>query len=198
MNAIVKTISRKQPPVARPKRQRGVVLFIALVVLVAMTLAGIALWRSVGTGILIAGNLAFQQGATNSGDGGIETARNWLTAQSETYLRDDHVPGYYANWATSFNPQTFDWANNATAVGTDVAGNTVSYVVHRLCKNSGESANAPTQQCVTLQQTGTGTSRVGSAYGQVPLSGVLLVYYRITARVTGPKNTVSYVQSVMY
>lgn len=198
MNAIMTTATRKQAHGVRQNRQKGVVLFIALVVLVAMTLAGIALWRSVGTGILIAGNLAFQQGATNSGDSGIETARVWLTTQSETYLRDDHVPGYYANWATGFDPHTFDWDNNATPVGTDVAGNTVSYVVHRLCRNSSESANAPTQQCVTLQQTGTGTSRIGSAYGQVPLAGVLLVYYRITARVTGPKNTVSYVQSVMY
>jgi Tfp pilus assembly protein PilX len=45
-----------------PSRIRGAVLFIALIVLVAMTLAGIAIMRSVDTATLIAGNLAFKQG----------------------------------------------------------------------------------------------------------------------------------------
>jgi Tfp pilus assembly protein PilX len=56
-------------------RQRGAILFIALIVLVAMTLAGIALMRSVDTNVLIAGNLAFRQGATAAGDYGVEDAR---------------------------------------------------------------------------------------------------------------------------
>ena len=54
------------------RREQGVVLFIALIVLVAMSLAGIALMRSVDTGILIAGNLGFRQNATHVGDLGIE------------------------------------------------------------------------------------------------------------------------------
>src|SRR4051794_33864237 len=50
------------------RRQQGVVLLIALIVLVAMTLAGIGLVRSVDTGNMVAGNLAFKQGATLAGD----------------------------------------------------------------------------------------------------------------------------------
>lgn len=50
------------------RAQQGVVLFVALIILVAMTLAGIALMRSVDTNVLIAGNLAFRQGATMAGD----------------------------------------------------------------------------------------------------------------------------------
>ena len=57
-------------------RQRGVVLFIALIVLVAMSLAGIAIMRSVDTGNLIAGNVAFQQGTLASADRGIDDAYN--------------------------------------------------------------------------------------------------------------------------
>ena len=45
----------------RTRAQQGVILFIALIVLVAMSLAGIALMRSVDTNVLIAGNLAFRQ-----------------------------------------------------------------------------------------------------------------------------------------
>lgn len=187
---------RKRP--ARPQQQRGVVLFISLIVLVAMTLAGIALSRSVGTGILVAGNLAFQHGATSSADAGIEAGRAWLMAQDADTLRVDQTRGYIANWDTAFDPVTFNWTDLSTTVGTDSAGNTVQYVVHRLCRNSNESANAPTQQCVSISGAGASSSKGGASYGSTPLSGTLQVYYRVTARVAGPRNTVSYVQSVMY
>ena len=72
---------RNHPPVvrahassARPARQRGVVLFLALVCLLAIMLSAVALVRSVDTSTLIAGNLVLQQSATRSGDGGAETA----------------------------------------------------------------------------------------------------------------------------
>ncbi|HEX2310450.1 MAG TPA: hypothetical protein VHH91_07010, partial [Vicinamibacterales bacterium] len=65
----------------RQRRQRGAVLLIALIVLVAMSLAGVALVRGVDMTNLIAGNLAFKQGATLGGDWGAEQARAWLNAQ---------------------------------------------------------------------------------------------------------------------
>lgn len=188
----------RRPPCRPPRAQRGVVLFIALVVLVAMMLAGIALTRSVSTGVMIAGNLAFQAGATSAADAGIEAARAWLTAQSAETLRVDQARGYVANWQTAFDPATFDWSAQSTTVGTDAAGNTVQYVIHRLCRNSNESANAPGQQCVSLTTTGASGSKAGASYGSVALTGALQVYYRVTARVSGPRNAVSYVQSIMY
>ena len=45
-------------------KQRGVVLFFALISLLAIMLAAVALIRSVDTSIMIAGNLAFKQAAT--------------------------------------------------------------------------------------------------------------------------------------
>ena len=53
--------------------QQGVVSFIALVALVVMSLAAVALIRSVDTATLIAGNLAFKQAATASADAGVES-----------------------------------------------------------------------------------------------------------------------------
>ncbi len=58
----------------RLRSQRGVILIITLIVLVAMTLASIAMVRSVDTSTVIAGNLAFKQSATASGDAGLEAA----------------------------------------------------------------------------------------------------------------------------
>ena len=57
---------------------RGIVLIMALIVLVAMTLGAVALVRSVYTSNVIAGNLAFQQSATHSADAGVEAAIVWL------------------------------------------------------------------------------------------------------------------------
>jgi Tfp pilus assembly protein PilX len=67
----MKTLAR---PV--PRRQRGAILFIALIVLVAMSLAGIALMRSVDTNVLIAGNLAFRQSASRPRTPGSGAARS--------------------------------------------------------------------------------------------------------------------------
>ncbi len=61
-------------------RQRGVVLFFTLIALLAMSLAAVALIRSVDTSTLIAGNMAFKQSATTSGDSGVESAITWLAA----------------------------------------------------------------------------------------------------------------------
>src|SRR5438445_9499835 len=58
----------------RISRQRGVVLFIALIVMVAMSLAAIALMRSVDTTSAVIGNLAFRQASILPANYGIEDA----------------------------------------------------------------------------------------------------------------------------
>src|SRR4051812_32753519 len=70
--------ARMRPQSRLPRRQDGVVLFIALIVLVAMTLAGIAMIRSVDTALGIAGNMAFKQATLQGTDRGIKTAADWL------------------------------------------------------------------------------------------------------------------------
>ena len=118
---------------------------MALIVLVAMTLAGIALVRSVDTSNIIAGNLAFKQSATNSGDTGVEAAATWLAANSAALTNDALGSGY----SSTFRPalaanQTWDnyWntvlaANNqVVTMPTDPAtGNTVAYAIQRMCWN---------------------------------------------------------------
>ena len=183
------------PPVRAP-RQRGAVLFIALIVLVAMTLAGIALMRSVDTGNLIAGNLAFRNAATHAGDAGLESARGWLMGKSAGDLQKDGAKGYYANWQEQFDPQTFNWVGQGITVGTDSIGNTTYYVVHRMCRESDKSIDAT--DCTKVTAVSVGSTKGGGGYGMTPLSGASLPYFRITTKVLGPKNTVSYVQAFVY
>ncbi len=190
-------MNRPSTPMPRQRtQQRGVVLFISLIVLVAMSLAGIAAWRSVSTGLLIAGNMAFQQGATLSADKGIEAARTWLTnAANAGLMIADQTSGYYATWDATFNATTFDWTRRGTSIGAaDAAGNSISYVIHRMCGSTGAYNSPPPQQCVSILSSG-GTINTEIQQG---LQGTLQPYYRVTVRVTGPRNTVSYVQSTMY
>lgn len=59
-------------------RQGGVVLLISLVALVAMTLAAIGFMRSVDTGRVLSGNMAFNRAAVAISDIGMEAARATL------------------------------------------------------------------------------------------------------------------------
>jgi Tfp pilus assembly protein PilX len=181
-------------------RQRGVVLFIALIVLVAMSLAGVALVRSTDTNVLMAGNLAFRQGAVLAADNPVNAARKWVTtnASGDTLYNDIPSKGYVASWQDGFNPKTYDWndGNGAIRVGTDAAGFESWYVIHRMCAGAG---NPTALSCVKAGTAGKAASSFGAqSYGSYPLqlSGQTPTY-RITARVLGPKNTTSYVQVVI-
>jgi len=201
----------KTPARPAPRRERGAILFIALIVLVAMSLAGIALMRSVDTNVLIAGNLAFRQGATAGGDWGIEAGRVWLTGNLAVLNNDqpDGAPFYYATWQESLDligtdPKVKDYPWDSTLpmdLGFDSAGNQVKYVIHRLCDKEGAPTDS-TVKCVksTLSKA---TGAVTSDSNRVkpmddmnqPSKSVAL--YRVTVRITGPRNTVSYVQAVL-
>ena len=189
-------------PSGAARRQAGVVLFIALIVLVAMSLAGIAIMRSVGSGVLVASNLAFKQTTTAGAERGVEAAKTWLVAQSGSKLdKSDKVNGYYSSWG-AFDPATHEWkdTNKTVQLAPDGAGTTVRYVIHRLCLTEDAAINAPTQQCV-MKSVSTekcvGCSLGGTAYGTSNLKTKVSPYYRVTVRSDGPKSTVSYVQVVL-
>jgi len=188
--------------------ERGMVLLMALIVLVAVMVAGIAMMRSVDTATLVSGNLAFQQSATYASDKGVEAALAMLQQKSTDGLLGDNDPtsGYYATFggstpATGTSWQSF-WDSNFATVAVDVLpgadqfGNRVLYVVHRQCRDSGPSASAT---CLKPPPKTTGTGGAGSDLdgggGGNNIAGNSQVYYRITVRVAGPRRTESYVQT---
>lgn len=201
---------------ALPSRQRGVVLLIALIMLVAMTLGGIALVRSVNITNIIAGNLTFQQGATNSGDTGIEVAISWLeanngatlytsvAAQGYTATRQDPAANQswdafwrtvLVNQAVTINPNLAGSTTAYTASAPNAAGNTVSFAIQRLCAQALPPTSAGAGCSQPPATTSTSTSSKGA--GVVALTYGSQVYYRITTRIAGPRNTVSYVQAIV-
>ena len=196
---------KKLPAIAPRRAQHGVILFVALIVLVAMSLAGIALMRSVDTNVMVAGNLAFRQGATLAGDNGIENARAWILdpTNSSNLLIDSPAGGAFYR-ASMISVPPFDILLPATwpaprVLPADSAGNTVSFVVHRMCDTIGalEAVN-----CVKATSTTGTTGEVASTkgavgYGALALQGGRATYYRVSVRIQGPRNTVSYVQAML-
>ena len=196
-------------PAQRARRaQGGVILFVALIVLVAMSLAGIALMRSVDTNVLIAGNLAFRQGATLAGDRAFEDtvngARKWLLDPNnkDLLMQDKSANWYWANWQSGVNllASAF-WDNaNTTAwkdLGIDTSGNRVRYVIHRMCEFAGDQNQAATN-CIKVPSSDVVSSTKGTVgYGTQALQTATSTYYRITVRIDGPRNTVSYVQAML-
>ena len=99
------------------------------------------------------------------------------------------------------------WTNSVT-VGTDPAGNTISYLIHRLCHCDNVGYNAPCAASPTGQnqcalenpvaaampapEQGDSFATGGAVYGADSK-----VYYRITVRSSGPRGTISYIQAMV-
>jgi len=193
------------------RRERGVVLLIALIVLVAMTLAGIGMMRSIDSGTLVAGNIGFREAAVASADSGVEAARTWLIANLNSLNADNPAQGYYSTRQDSLDltgnmteggHDGVNWGGSdptqvvaAYTVGSvDASGATVYYLIHRLCSMPGP-INGNGQTCSYSAQNQTGSTQAAPDYSSYGLSTSLQAYYRITVRVNGAKNTVSYVQA---
>ena len=178
--------------------QRGAVLMVVLVALVAMLISVIALSRSMDTHHLVAGNLAFRNSTVHSSDAGVQSAVLWLqstvgTPRLNTTEVDD---GYYAVVAEpDWDDETF-WSQCAgcTVSASDNAGNRVQYVVHRMCSTQGNT-NAAGNSCSVLTSTPTAANGGSFAADAVNFIGVAQNYYRISVRVLGPRNTSTLVQA---
>jgi Tfp pilus assembly protein PilX len=190
----------------RQRTQAGIVLIVAIIVLLAMTLAAYALLRSVGSSLGIAGNLAFRQNATSAADVGVDAAVAWLSssviaAAPQTLEADVPAQAYNATWDASFNPLTFNWdaANSSVDVpfpaGMESGGNSVRYVIHRMCSKVGSTSIAQ-QECVSYR--GSCANNSGGAGGPALSACPTQPYFRVTVRVVGPRNTISYVQVMAF
>lgn len=190
-----------------PSKQRGVVLLITLIVLVVMTLGAIALVRSADTTNVIAGNLSFHQAATHSGDAGTEAAVAWLESQNAggflynnnfalgySAIRQDPAAGQ--SWDNFWTTLLAGQSRQINGGAPDAAGNTVSYAIHRMCNATGDPSTSATGCSVSVvASVNSGASSQGVS--EIGLQYSSQVYYRITSRIVGPRNTVSYVQAIV-
>ena len=79
-------MTMKRPASGRPRRRaaRGASLVFAMITVVALSLAAVALVRSVDTGLNILGNLGFKQDTLLAADRATQTAIRWMQQQIKT------------------------------------------------------------------------------------------------------------------
>jgi Tfp pilus assembly protein PilX len=106
-----------------PRQQRGVVMFIALIILVAMTLAGIGMLRSIDTGGVIAGNMAFKQATINASDMGSIAGFNALVSVANSTNPADKA---ILNSDGNNTAPCATYAINATAASCATAGSNIN------------------------------------------------------------------------
>ena len=112
------------------QQERRASLFVALIVLIIMTLAGLALLRQMGVGTSIAGNVAFKENATSVADRGTEFANAGWSPTTRSRASDSIANGYISNWGTSVDPNTYDWDNQARLLVDDEARNRQPDTLH--------------------------------------------------------------------
>lgn len=209
-----------KPTAMHNLQQRGVVLFFTLVALLVMSLAAVALIRSVDTATLIAGNLSFKQASTNSSSAAAEVAMDWLintqaaasgisviTNSTHPLNQDQPANGYYSSMdpaANLTNGSTIQWTNaDSKLVFADAQGNTVRYVIHRMCYRGNQALVDPVAGPAGCLFSG---ATLDNNEKQVPLPPDICngegcpkagqsPQMRITTRTTGPRGTISYVQT---
>ena len=83
--------------------QRGIVLFVSLIALVIISIAAIAISRSVSTANLIAGNISFKQSALSATEIGVQAAMNKFNSHASGVLsvysesEDKFIPAIHGN-----------------------------------------------------------------------------------------------------
>lgn len=169
MNAIKNF--RRNGRCAIPGRERGVVLLVALIALVALSLAGIAIVRSIDTGNIISGNMAFRQSALQSSDVGVEAAFIALPDILVTSKDANIANQYYAirqSVDSSGVPSVINWTNvpcrdNSNAIVTcSNQDYQVKYIIDRMCdeQTSGSTIVTDIQgYCFADVSTGKGGSK---------------------------------------
>jgi len=219
-----------------PRRgQRGIALIFALLALVALSLATLALVRSVDTSSMLVGNVGFKQDATTSGDQAARQAIAWLKANVTSLDTDAAASGYYAStqeivggvnapvdvtgqqlpanssrklidWSTAQNGNcpyaaSGSYAScsikSATATLTNTT-NTARYVIFRLCASAGSADDAIANSCAKpLADTGAAPGRGALSYGSGRISTKSGPYYRVVVRISGPRNTTSFTETIV-
>ncbi|MBV7539790.1 hypothetical protein [Acidovorax sp. sic0104] len=214
-------MARELRGIAAHPWQRGVSLLFALLALVVLSLASLGLVRSVDTGLLVQGNLGFKQDGIAAAAAGAEDALKWLELQTSNSL-EISMPayGYFASshealdltgnktsstnplpgvkWSDSCEPSASECLTPFTSDKT-VNDNKVQWIITRLCANEGSPTAAATN-CLRPPKV---IDYEVSERGEINPGGRLTLestspYFRVVVRTTGPRNTVTYTETLVH
>ena len=169
--------------------QRGVTMIMVLLLLSVMLLGGLALARMTEIGSLASGNSAYREASLQASEVGVNTAY----AAVKTLANEEADAGTWY-WATVHSADTagipdINWGN---APEVTVGSYSVRYAVERMCTTA--PVTNTLRQCLVKQIPQTPESNV---YGREALDPPNSRQFRITVRVFGPKDTQTWIQSLV-
>jgi type IV pilus assembly protein PilX len=177
-------------PLRKPARpQRGVTILVVMALLSVMLLGGLALARMTEIGTMAAGNAAYREAALQASEIGL----NDVFAQVRAIGNENAAVGTWyrpSTMATDANGlPVVDWSTLPEIV---VGQYRVRYVADRICQGALPVAD-PLRQCLVKQ-----IPQLSSAdFNKEKLDPPNAKQFRVTIRVTGPKGTQTWVQSMM-
>lgn len=187
------------------RQQSGFIMVITLVCLVLMLIAAVALTRSSTNTLLQAGNFAFKRDLLNQAERGLAKAVYELNSgallASEVNRRTNQLTANYSATQLESNAQgipkvlinnsTYTSSGMSLADFTDsTAGITIRTVIDRQCSSSGAFS---TTNCVSIAED---LPASGGATPKRPKADARPTY-RITVRITGPRNTQAFQQMII-
>jgi len=215
------TLSRARRPAA--SRQRGVVLLFSLIALGIMLIVAVALVRSFNSSLFTAGNIGFKRDLQNQSERAVDKVltefKSGGNLASPAARQATNTAYNYSARMLSVNPQgipkvlgTSGFTDPDTSTVVGVVGNDIEptgmnvkirYVVDRLCATAGDETSLGAGVCRLADNpvpVGTSLSNLQGA-DRAPLCPTCAsaapqgVVYRLSIKVTGPRNTQSFFQS---
>ncbi len=194
--------------IAPIRRHRGVVLFVALIAMVVLSLAGIGLMRSVDTGQGVVGNLAFRQASIAPVNLAIERAVDAIyKSKTITNLTADDSahryfatlqPGEKSNGVPAVLAGPYPPAAYPAGFGLDSDPTTlleVRSVIERVCNAPAVTQPEINEHCDVMPPK-VSTGGTDNETGRPPLPPI--PHFRVTVRVDWPNtNTVSFAQAFL-
>lgn len=172
------------------RAQRGMTMLVVLVLLSVMLLGGVALARMTEVGTLASGNTAYREAAVQASEVGLNTALQRIRAD----LADEEAAqaGWYWTTVQAADANGIPNLDFDAAPTLEVGPYRVAYVAERMCEGA-LPVTDPNRQCLLkLVDPGVmGQDCPGTECWP------LFKQYRVTVRVTGPKDTRSWVQSLI-
>jgi type IV pilus assembly protein PilX len=204
--------------------QRGIALIMVLIMLTAMTIAGVALVRVIDSANVISGNFAFRQATLSIADLGTEAAVTELNAiraasgldkpyppncttqcryfpamsLTETMLRPSGLPKKGSvDGAAS---QDIDWSGNDVNEPPDPQRppenpSLRGYEIRYVIDR--QCRRAPLVDAIADCLSATPQSGASKKSGATVFTPASSIFYRVSIQVTGPRKTQSHVQVVL-
>lgn len=167
--------------------QRGVTMLVVLVLLSVMLLGGMAMARLTEVRTLASGNTAYREASLQASEVGLNTAFAAVKAIADAD-EDSAVAGWYFPTIQAADAAGIPTVDFDAATAVAVGNYQMRYVVERMCQSV--PVTDTLRQCLVKQDPQIGSAREGAEQLDPPNAR----QFRVTVRVTGPKDTRSWVQ----